>query len=43
MIFLYSHDETKQEHKEKNVIACTSRNDVYHEVKKYFGNKQKKE
>ena len=36
IIFLYSHDETKQEHKEKNVIACKSRNDVYNEVKKYF-------
>lgn len=39
MIFLYSHDETKQEHQEKNVIACTSRNDVYREVKKHFKKK----
>lgn len=36
MIFLYSHKETKEKHKEKNVIACKSRNDVYNEVKKYF-------
>lgn len=36
IIFLYSHDKVKEEHQEKNVIACKSRSDVYQEVKKYF-------
>ena len=35
-IFLYSHNSIKQEHKNKNVIACKSRHDVYNEIKKQF-------